>query len=109
LSGNGYAAQGNNFGIGLVNPGTNDNMIIDNIIFGNSNGIYLVAGAEGNLIRRNIIAGNPAVQVSVNNPTTTGVDIRNLAAPGTNTLEDNFCLTAVNATCPAVDDTPSPP
>jgi parallel beta-helix repeat protein len=106
LSGNGYAALGNDFGIGLTSLGNNDNVIVDNVVVGNANGILLVAGAEGNFIRRNIVAGNPAIQVSVDNPTTTGVDIRNLAAPGTNTFEDNFCLTAVNAACPAVDDTP---
>ena len=83
-------------------------MIVDNTIVGNANGITLVAGAEGNFIRGNVVVGNPPVQVSVNNPATTGVDIRNLAAPGTNTIIDNVCLTAVNAACPSVEDTPPP-
>lgn len=110
MSGNGYIDQpgvpANDFGIGLVSPGTNDNVIIDNIVVGNANGIFLVAGVEGNFIRRNVVAGNPPLQVSLSFPATTGVDIRNMAAPGANTFEDNFCLTAVNAACPAVDDTP---
>ena len=72
---------------------------------GNANGIQLFGRAQGNFISHNFIAGNPPVQVSVNNPTTTGVDIRNEATAG-NTFEDNYCLTAVNAACPAVDDTP---
>jgi len=105
LSGNGYASQGNNFGIGIVGTDANDNVIVENTIVGNVNGIVLLGG-QGNFIRGNIIVGNAPVQVSVNNPTTSGVDIRNNTAPGANTFEDNFCLTAVNAACPAVDDTP---
>jgi parallel beta-helix repeat protein len=106
LSGNGYASQGNNFGIGLTLPGTNDNIIVDNVVVGNANGIILLAGNSGNFFRHNIIVGNPPVQVSVNSPTTSGVDIRNDATAGANTFEDNVCLTAVNAACPGVDDTP---
>lgn len=102
LSGNGYAAHPNNFGIGLVSPGTNDNLIVDNIAVGNANGITLVAGVQGNIILRNLVVGNPPVQVSVNNPETVGVDIRNLATPGSNTLEGNVCLTSVNAVCSSV-------
>jgi len=37
-------------------------------------------------------------------PAADGVDIRNGAAPGTNTIDDNVCLTAVNAACPDVDE-----
>jgi parallel beta-helix repeat protein len=102
LSGNGYASQGSNFGIGLVAPGTNDNVIEDNTLVGNTNGIILVPGVEGNVIRHNIVAGNPPVQISVTFPAADGVDIRNQATPGTNTIDDNFCLTSVNAPCPVV-------
>jgi hypothetical protein len=62
----------------------------------------LLAGVEGNIVRHNIIAGNPPVQISDSFQTTNGVDIRNLATPGANTFEDNFCLTALNAPCPAI-------
>jgi parallel beta-helix repeat protein len=103
LSGNGYAAQANNFGIGLVSPGTNDNVIVDNVVFGNSNGIVLVAGVEGNVVLRNFIVGNPPIQVPVSNPGTAGVDLRNLAAPGINFLEGNVCLTSTNAACAIAD------
>jgi parallel beta-helix repeat protein len=105
LSGNGYTAAGNNFGIGLIAPGTNDNVIIDNIVTGNTNGIRLVAGVQGNFIRRNIIAGNAPVQISVTDPNAAGVDILNLAPLDANTIIDNVCLTAVGAACPAVEDT----
>jgi parallel beta-helix repeat protein len=103
LSGNGYAAQGNNFGIGLVNPGTNDNVIVENTVIGNANGITLVAGVEGNIIAGNLVVGNPPVQVSVTNPAPSGIDIRNLATPGSNVVEGNVCLTMVNATCASAD------
>lgn len=117
MSGNGYAAQtplpgpipnrDSNFGIGVF--GT-DNEIVDNIVVGNANGIILFANVTppvtGNTVRKNLVVGNPPVQISVNNPATTGVDIRNDAPPGSNIIEDNVCLTAVNAACPDVDDTP---
>jgi parallel beta-helix repeat protein len=85
-----------------VAPGTNDNVIEDNTLVGNTNGIVLVPGVEGNVIRHNIVAGNPPVQVSAAFPATDGVDIRNQATPGANTIDDNFCLTSINAACPAV-------
>lgn len=66
---------------------------------GNANGITLVAGAEGNVITSNVVVGNPPVQVSVAYPSTTGVDIRNLARPGSNIIESNVCMVTVNATC----------
>jgi hypothetical protein len=59
-------------------------------------------GAQGNLIRRNLIVGNPPVQVSVENPSTSGVDIKNEAPAGANTFQDNICLTSVNGPCPAL-------
>jgi hypothetical protein len=55
-----------------------------------------------NVIRRNLIVGNPPVQVSVDNPSTSGVDIKNQAAEGLNTFQRNICLTSVNAPCPAL-------
>jgi hypothetical protein len=58
-----------------------------------------VAGVQGNVIVGNLVVGNPPVQVSVNNPATAGVDIRNLATPGSNVLQGNVCLTLVNVTC----------
>jgi parallel beta-helix repeat protein len=78
-----------------------DNVIVDNTVVGNTNGIIIDPGARGNYIVRNLVVGNPAVQVSVNNPTTIGVDIRNAATAGDNVVEGNVCLTTVNATCAA--------
>lgn len=78
-------------------------MIVDNIILGNANGIVVVAGVEGNVIFRNLVLGNPPVQISVGNPGTAGVDIRNLATPGANVVEGNICLTTANAACSLTD------
>jgi parallel beta-helix repeat protein len=102
LSGNGYSAQGNNFGIGLENTGTNDNIVEDNTVIGNTNGLYMTAGVQGNIIRRNLLEGNPPVQVAVDHTGNMGVDIKNLADAGTNTFVANICGTSINAPCPSV-------
>lgn len=62
----------------------------------------MVAGVQGNIIRKNLVAGNPAVQVAVDHTASSGVDIKNQAAAGANTFEDNVCLTSLNAPCPTV-------
>jgi parallel beta-helix repeat protein len=102
VSGNGYIAAGNNFGIGLVSANVTGNLFEENTAVGNANGIYLVAGVIGNIFRRNFLAGNPPVQVSVDHAANIGYDIKNLAEPGKNLFEDNYCLSAVNAPCPVV-------
>ena len=66
--------------------------------------MILVPGVEGNVITGNFVVGNPPVQVSVSSPTTAGVDIRNVAPPGSNIVEGNTCLTAVNAVCSTADN-----
>jgi hypothetical protein len=96
-------APGNNFGIGFIAPAVQENVVEENTIVGNVNGIRLVAGTEKNVFRRNVVMGNPAVQVSVSNPTPQGYDILNLSAQGANTFDDNVCLTGLNAPCPAVE------
>lgn len=83
-------------------------MIEDNTVVGNSNGIFLAAGVLGNVIRRNLVVGNPAVQVDLDHPDASGVDIKNLADDGANTFRGNICLTSVNAPCPAVQRQPAP-
>jgi parallel beta-helix repeat protein len=87
LIGNGYAAQGKNFGIGLIGfaagPG---NMIEENTAAGNANGIFLGPGVQGTVIRRNILVGNPPVQVSVDHTSLGGWDIQNLSDDGANTF-----------------------
>jgi hypothetical protein len=112
-SGNGSAhstfssgATSNNFGVGLVGT-SKDNLIEKNKIGGNLNGVLIMATTQGgNIIRRNIIAGNPPVQVSAEFGAAIGADIQDLSTAGTNTFEDNRCLTyagsAQPAPCPSI-------
>ena len=95
-------AQGSNFGIGLISSGNQDNIVEENTVLGNTTGILLGAGATRNIVRRNLVTGNPAVQVAVDRPGTGGADIRNLSGTETNTFHSNICLTGVNAPCPAL-------
>ena len=74
----------------------------DNTVDGNATGIFLAAGTEGNIFRRNFVTGNPPVQVAVSIPSSAGVDIRNLATAGANAFVGNVCVSSINAPCPSV-------
>src|SRR5262245_3850403 len=97
MSGNGYVTQGNNFGIGIVAATVTGNVIEDNTVVGNTNGVFLTAGVQGNVFRGNLIEGNSPVQLSLDNPSAGGVDIKNLATAGANAFLGNVCLTSLNA------------
>lgn len=87
----------NNFGVGLVGT-SKDNLIERNKIGGNLNGVFIASSTQGgNVIRRNIIAGNPPAQVATEFAFPVGADIRDLSTPGANTFEDNRCLTFLGA------------
>ena len=108
FAGNGTKASGvgptppapNDFGVGLVGSSTG-NIIEENGIGGNINGLALfplspTATPTGNLIRRNTIVGNPPMEVSAANYPAinpVGADIRDFSAAGSNTFEDNLCIT----------------
>lgn len=98
VSGNGYSdPTENDFGI-AVQFGEN-NLIENNTVVGNANGIRVGAAAVGNVVRVNVVVGNPPIQVSNSFPATVAIraDIRNLSPAGANTFERNFCLTYVGA------------
>jgi hypothetical protein len=103
--GNGSVATGaptgtpNDFGVGLVGNSSN-NIIEDNSIGGNINGILIAPTAVRNVIRHNVIAGNPPVQVSFTHGTPVGADIRDASAAGANTFRENWCITYEGATFP---------
>jgi parallel beta-helix repeat protein len=108
FAGNGSVASGNNdFGVGFV-AGSSGNLIEENGVGGNTNGILLQTTAFGNVIRRNIIAGNPPGQVTRTFGATVGFDIRDDGAAGTgirNTFEQNVCITNSGpgpAPCPSL-------
>lgn len=93
-SGNGSIAPPNNdFGVGIL-TGSDGNLVAENGIGGNTNGVWVSAAAgSGNLVRRNIIAGNPPVELGA----TGGADIRDNSPAGTVTYKENLCLTYVGA------------
>ncbi len=103
--GNGSVATGpplgtpNDFGVGLVGT-SRDNTIEENSIGGNINGILLYPLTTGNVIRWNVIAGNPPVQVAVTAGTPVGVDIRDASAPGANAFTENRCITYEGGSAP---------
>ncbi|MBV6433425.1 MAG: hypothetical protein IANPNBLG_03603 [Bryobacteraceae bacterium] len=103
ISGNGFVAPGNNFGIGFIAAAVQENLVEQNTIVGNAHGIRLEAGTEKNVFRKNVVMGNPAVQMSVSLPAPQGYDIVNLSAEGANVFDGNVCLTGLNAPCPAVE------
>jgi hypothetical protein len=90
----------NDFGVGLVGT-SSGNVIEENDIGGNINGILLFPLTARNVIRRNVIAGNPPVQVSATAGSPIGVDVRDASPPGANTFTDNHCITYEGATVPA--------
>lgn len=91
-----YASGNVDFGIGLEGS-SKDNVIEENDIGGNTNGVAFFNTSSDNLVRRNIIAGNPAAQVvkAFTLPNQQGADIafRPNFAGENNVFEDNFCLT----------------
>ena len=87
----------NNFGVGLIGT-SKDNLVEKNKIGGNLNGVLITATTQGgNVIRRNLIAGNPPATFA----SSSGADIQDLSAAGANIFEDNRCLTYSGQTTPA--------
>jgi Right handed beta helix region len=107
------SAVPNDFGAGLVGN-SSGNIIEENGIGGNINGIMVHPTGAGtptaNLIRKNVVAGNPPIQISANpgvspSPDPVGSDIRDFGAascsldttsecpPAANRFHENLCLT----------------
>lgn len=101
-------AGNNDFGVGLIN-GSSGNLIEDNSISGNTNGILLHATAVGNVIRRNAIAGNPPGQVTRDYGSAVGFDILDQSGVADDTFWRTWCITysgPAPAVCPSL---PGPP
>jgi parallel beta-helix repeat protein len=109
FAGNGSVSNGNNdFGVGLI-MSSSGNVIEQNSIGGNTNGILIQTAAANNLIRRNVIAGNPPSQVSRTFGSAIGYDVKDESVvPGSgarNTFQGNVCLTYFGpgpAVCPSL-------
>jgi hypothetical protein len=101
LGGNGSAfrvANGlsNDFGIGVIGS-SSDNVVEENGFAGNMNGVFLSGvNTLRNVIRRNVFAGNPPMQIEVTFGKI-GFDIQNLSPAGANSFEENLCRTYFGA------------
>jgi parallel beta-helix repeat protein len=82
------------------------NLLDGNNVTGNTNGIFVSAGARRTVIRQNVVVGNPGIQVANTRPEAQAVDILNLSPAGQTTFERNMCVTSVNAPCPALQRPP---
>jgi len=96
------AVNSNNFGLGLIGA-SQFNLVEKNKLGGNINGVYLGPGGNvsGNIIRRNIILGNPNAEAVREFDVTIGADIQDLSTPGANTFENNRCLTYAGSVQPS--------
>jgi parallel beta-helix repeat protein len=107
FSGNGSVGPpSNDFGVGLLGN-SSGNVIEDNSIGGNTNGLLIQANTVDNVIRRNVITGNPPSQLSRTFGPLIGFDIKDesaVAGSGSrNTIERNWCVTSSGpgpAPCP---------
>jgi parallel beta-helix repeat protein len=81
-------------------------MIEGNSVTGNTQGIFIAAGARNTTIRDNTVIGNPSIQVGATNASVRTADIVNMAPEGQTRFERNVCVTGVNAPCPIVSKPP---
>ena len=107
MHGNGFSDPADDFGIGLIGTATG-NVIDENVVTGNTQGILIMAGARATTIRQNTVVANPPIQTGTTRPDLRQLDIVNLAPAGETTFERNVCLSAVNAPCSTVVR-PQPP
>ena len=98
---NGYSDPPDDFGIGLIGTASG-NVVEENLVTGNTNGIYIAAAVGKNVVRQNTVVGNPPIQVATTSPGARALDIVNLAPATQTEFDRNQCLTALNAPCPAI-------
>ena len=77
-------------------------MVEENLVTGNTNGIYIAAAVGRNTIRANTVIGNPAIQSISTRPEVRALDIVNLSPPQRTVLDRNKCVTSLNAPCPVI-------
>jgi parallel beta-helix repeat protein len=76
------------------------NVLDENTVIGNTNGILLGSGSRDTKVRNNTVVGNPPIQVGNTRPDPRSVDILNLSPSGQTTFERNVCVTSVDGPCP---------
>ena len=89
------------FGIGVVGSATG-NIIDENVVTGNTQGIFVAAGARATPSVKTPSSAILRFRSPTHGQTCGRLDIVNLAPTGETTFERNVCLSAVNAPCPAV-------
>jgi len=98
------------FGIGFEGS-SSENLVEENDIGGNTNGVFFFNTSSDNVVRRNIIAGNPAAQVIktfvLANQQGADIAFRPNFAGANNTFKDNFCLTYIQGAGPATAPCPN--
>jgi parallel beta-helix repeat protein len=98
------------FGIGFEGS-SSANRVEENEIGGNTNGVEFFNTSSDNVVRRNIIVGNPAAQViktfTTGNQQGADITFRPSFAGANNVLEDNFCLTYIVGAGPATAPCPN--
>lgn len=105
-----YATGNVDFGLGFE-WSCSDNRVENNDIGGNTNGVAFFNTSSDNLIRRNIIVGNPPAQVikafTASNQLGADVMFRPNFAGANNTITNNFCLTYLQGAGPATAPCPN--
>jgi parallel beta-helix repeat protein len=105
-----YPSGNVDFGIGFEGTSA-ENVVEDNDLGGNTNGVVFFNSSSNNVVRRNIIAGNPAAQViktfTAANQQGADIAFRPTFAGANNTIRDNFCLTYLQGAGPATAPCPS--
>jgi hypothetical protein len=98
------------FGIGFEGS-SRENLVEDDDIGGNTNGVLFFNTSSDNVVRRNIIAGNPAAQVIktfvLANQQGADIAFRPTFAGANNAFKDNFCLTYIQGAGPATAPCPN--
>jgi parallel beta-helix repeat protein len=97
------------FGIGFEGS-SSANQVEENDIGGNTNGVEFFNTSSDNVVRRNIIVGNPAAQViktfTASNQQGADITFRPDFAGANNVLQDNLCLTYIQGAGPATAPCP---
>jgi parallel beta-helix repeat protein len=98
------------FGVGFEGAAS-ENVVEDNDLGGNTNGVLFFNSSSNNVVRRNIIVGNPAAQViktfTATNQRGADIAFRTNFTGANNSIGDNFCLTYLQGAGPATAPCPS--
>jgi hypothetical protein len=105
-----YSNGNVDFGVGFEGTAS-ENVLEDSDLGGNTNGVVFFNSSSNNVVRRNIIAGNPAAQIiktfTATNQQGADIAFRSNFTGANNTIRNNFCLTYLQGAGPATAPCPS--